>query len=67
MVYYVVQFLAPLTGSWTTLKDFDESEGIVVPVFDSAEQLGWDEAHTRLALLSEKYPHLAFRIEKQIH
>lgn len=64
MAYYTVQFLSALTGSWITLKDFDDSVGTLVAVFDSAEQLGLEEAQTRLLFLSKKYPHLAFRLDK---
>ncbi len=66
MAYYVVQFFSSLTGSWITLKDFEDSAGTLVAVFDSAEQLSLEEAQTRMALLSRKYPHLAFRLDKVI-
>jgi hypothetical protein len=42
------------------------SSGTLVAVFDSAEQLGFEEAQNRLANLSKKYPHLAFRMDKVI-
>ena len=66
MVYYQVQFFSSLTGTWITLKDFNDSADTLVAVFDSAEQLSLEEAQTRLAFLSKKYPHLAFRLDKVI-
>ncbi|MFD2937317.1 hypothetical protein [Spirosoma flavum] len=66
MVYYQVQFIAPIQGVWITVKEFDDSSGTLSPVFDSAEQLSLEEAETRLAFLSKKYPHIAFRINKVI-
>ena len=66
MAYYQVQFFSALTGTWITLKDFNDSVGTLVAVFDSAEQLGLEEAQTWLAFLSKKYPHLAFRLDKVI-
>jgi hypothetical protein len=66
MAYYLVQFFSALTNSWITLKEFDDSGGTLVAVFDSSEQLDLEEAQTRLGVLSRRYPHLAFRLDKVI-
>ena len=55
MVYHEVQFLTPVQGDWITVKDFDESTGVILPLFDSAEQLDLEEAQTRLLFLMKKY------------
>lgn len=66
MVYHEVQFLTPVQEDWITVKEFDESTGALLPLFDSAEQLGLEEAETRLLLLTKKYPFLTFRINKVV-
>ncbi|MBD2757759.1 hypothetical protein [Spirosoma validum] len=66
MVYYEVQFLSLVQGEWTTVKEFDDSTGALLPLSDSAEQLSLEEAETRLMDFSKKYPFLTFRINKVI-
>jgi hypothetical protein len=66
MVYHEVQFLTPVQSEWMTIKEFDDSTGALLPLSDSAEQLSFEEAQTRLMDLSKKYPFLTFRINKVI-